>query len=105
MRFVAHVERQCAAVCDGFLGDVGSVDGLIVVLDVLHVDIFGAVFRCVDGEGFVVGKKECCTFEKGAAEDVGGVTWAEGIEAKGIEDVPGRHFAIVFVACETVGFR
>ena len=85
------------------MGDVGSVEGLVVELDVLSIDIVGTVFGCVDGEGFVICEKEGCTFEKWAAENVRWVARTERVETEGVEDVPSGHFAVVFIACEAVG--
>ena len=59
-------------------------------------------FGC-DGESFAAGEGDFGLGEEGCADGVLPASRADGVEAEGGEDVPGRCLAIVFVTAVAVG--
>lgn len=84
------------------MADGEAREGLAIEEDLMDVGCVLGEVRGFDGEGGVVGEMDFYQGEEGDGEVVF-VGADPGVEADGVEDVPGGHGAAVVVAGEAVG--
>ena len=97
-----HVEFEGAPLEELLVGEVGLGEGFAVEAHLLDVAVAVADFGGFDFECLAVGKGDFEVGEVRGTEDVLSAAWADGIEAHGAEEIPGRHLAAVVVAAEAV---
>ena len=85
------------------MGEEWAAEGLAVEFDALDVFGLARIVLGQDAEGLVAGQVDGHLGEQGAADGIDGAARAELVEAHGVEDVPSRHLAAVFVARYTIG--
>ena len=98
----SHNEFEGVSATDVIEEDVGLRVGFAVEQGALHVDVFGAVVRGLDGERLAVADIDGSLVDDGRTDAIFSACGLNLIESHRREDVPRRHLTDVLVARKTI---